>query len=137
MAFDDGTPLDAAKLQSLETELFNLKASIPKIGSSSTNINVTENKTIVQKQILGNISSVVPLSRGVEVDFTITYEAESTPIAVILTPVKSSGDFKKGSLSYYVRGNTVTSTGASCRALLSKDATSNFSTRFYYMVICA
>jgi hypothetical protein len=53
MAFDDGTPLDAAKLQALETELNNVKASIPKIGSSTVNIDAssTTNQTIVQSSI--------------------------------------------------------------------------------------
>lgn len=136
MAFDDGTPLDAAKLQALETELFNLRSSIPKVGSSTT-INVTENKTIVQKQILGGISGTIPLTKGVEKEFSIKYDADSTPLAVILTPVKTSGDFKKGDVSYYILGNTVTNSGASGKVYLSTSATGSFSIKFYYMVICA
>lgn len=135
MAFDDGTPLDAAKLQSLETELFNLKASIPKIGSSSTNINFTENKTIVQKQILGGITPSQDLIRGTETQFTIEYEAESTPIAVVLTPYRTGGNLKGGQVSYYV--SRIGSGSATVNVLLSKTATGNMKMKFSYMVICA
>lgn len=135
MAFDDGTPLDAAKLQALETELFNLRSSMPKIGSS-TNINVTENKTIVQKQVLGGVSGVVYLTRGAEVPFSINFSADSTPISVVLTPVKTTGDFKKGDVSYYI--NSVSATGATGKAYLSTTSTaSTVGVKFYYMVLCA
>lgn len=135
MAFDDGTPLDAAKLQSLETELFNLKASMPKIGSSTTNINFAENKSIVQTQILGGICSSQDLVRGVEKQFTIEYDAESTPLAVILTPYRTGGNLKGGQLSYYV--SKIGSNSATVNVLLSKTATGNMKIRFSYMVICA
>jgi hypothetical protein len=134
MAFDDGTPLDAAKLQALETELFNLRSSIPKVGSSTT-INV-ENKTISQKQILGGVTGVVYLTRGAEVDIPINFNADSTPISVVLTPVKTSGDFKKGDVSFYI--TKVSNTGATGKAYLSSTSTaSTVGVKFYYMVICA
>ena len=137
MAFDDGTPLDAAKLQALETELFSLRSSIPVVGNS-TNINV-ENKTIVQSQIFGGRSIAVPLTRGKETEFSVKFDPplKATPISVILTPMKTSGDFKGGDLSYYVLGGTVSNSGFSAKAMLSSTASSSFSTRFYYMVICA
>jgi hypothetical protein len=135
MAFDDGTPLDAAKLQALETELFNLRSNMPKIGSS-TNINVTENKTIVQKQVLGGVSGVVYPTRGAEVPFSISFSADSTPISVVLTPVKTTGDFKKGDVSYYI--DSVSSTGATGKVYLSTTSTaSRIGLKFYYMVLCA
>jgi hypothetical protein len=134
MAFDDGTPLDAAKLQALETELFNLRSSIPKVGSSTT-INL-ENKTVVQTQILGGVSGVVYLTRGTEVSFSIPFKADSNPISVVLTPVKTSGDFKKGDVSYYI--SSVSNTGATAKAFLSSTSTaSTVGVKFYYMVICA
>jgi|694.fasta_scaffold81481_6 hypothetical protein len=134
MAFDDGTPLDAAKLQALETELFNLRSSIPKVGSSTT-INV-ENKAIYQSQIIGGLSDVVYLSRGSEVQFSIPFKAESNPISVVLTPFKSTGDFKKGDVSYYV--TAASNTGATVRAFLSSSSTAaTVGVKFYYMVISA
>lgn len=135
MAFDDGTPLDAAKLQALETELFNLRSSIPKIGSSTTNINVTENATVTQKQILGGITDSIDLKPGQQVPLNIKYSTESAPTAVILTPVKFSGTLK-GNISYYVEGGSVTSSGARAQVYLDK-ASSAFGIRFYYMVICS
>lgn len=137
MAFDDGTPLDAAKLQALETELFSLRSSIPKVGNS-TNINV-ENKTIVQAQIFGGTSGTVSLVKGTETQFDVTFDPslQSTPIAVILTPMKTSGSFQSGDVSYYVLGNTVSQRGFSAKVMLSATAKSSFKVKFYYMVICA
>lgn len=138
MAFDDGTPLDAAALQNLETELIKLKSNVPKVGSSTViNLNNSLPSAATQKQILGGVSGVVSLTKGVEKEFSISYNADSTPIAIILTPVKWSGDFKKGDVSYYIMGNTVTSTSASGKAFLSTTATSSFSIKFYFMVVCA
>lgn len=137
MAFDDGTPLDAAKLQALETELFSLRSSIPVVGNS-TNINV-ENKTIVQSQIFGGPTGTVPLTKGQEVQFDVKFEPslKATPISVILTPMKTSGSFQGGDVSYYVLGNTVSQSGFSAKAMLSATAKSSFKVKFYYMVICA
>lgn len=137
MAFDDGTPLDAAKLQALETELFSLRSSIPKVGNS-TNINV-ENKTIVQAQIFGGTSGTVSLVKGTETQFDVTFDPslQSTPISVILTPMKTSGSFQSGDVSYYVLGNTVSQRGFSAKVMLSATAKSSFKVKFYYMVICA
>lgn len=137
MAFDDGTPLDAAKLQALETELFSLRSSIPKVGNS-TNINV-ENKTIVQAQIFGGKSGSVSLIKGQEVEFGVTFtpSLQSNPIAVILTPMKTSGSFQNGDVSYYVLGNTLGQNGFRAKVMLSSTAKASFKIVFYYMVICA
>lgn len=135
MAFDDGTPLDAAKLQALETELFNLRSSIPKIGSSTTNINVTENTTVTQKQVLGGITDSIDLKPGQQVSLNIKYSTDSVPTAVILTPVKYAGVLK-GNISYYVEGGSVTASGARAQVYLDKSS-SSFGIRFYYMVICS
>jgi citrate lyase alpha subunit len=99
MAFDDGTPLDAAKLQALETELNNVKASIPKIGSSTVKIDastsVTENKTIVQAQIAGGITTE---ARSIPAkgyfNETISLGLTSDPLSVVVTPFKSSGSLR-------------------------------------------
>lgn len=138
MAFDDGTPLDAAKLGALETKLNNLQASILKFGDSQGNNDngAFESATIKQRQIIaGMTSSTVELKPGEEVEFTITYSADSDPLAVILTPVKLSGDLRKSQFSYYIKGKP-TRTSASAKVLLDKGATSGFALRFYYTIIC-
>jgi len=135
MAFDDGTPLDAAKLQALETELNNIKSSIPKIGSSVTNITNVTNQTITQKQIIGGLTESISLIPGQEVNLSIKYSSDAQPSAVILTPAKATGVLK-GSVSYYVDINSIKSTGATAKVLLDKSASGGFGIRFYYMVIC-
>jgi hypothetical protein len=63
MAFDDGTPLDAAKLQALETELNNVKASIPKIGSSTVKIDALSKlkllEVLLQKQDQSQLKDIL------------------------------------------------------------------------------
>jgi hypothetical protein len=85
-AFDDGTPLDAAALQDLDRRLVELKASIPKVGSSSTagTPGSLENQTVSAKQILGGISDSAKLVPGKAVPFTINFKTalDSTPKAV-------------------------------------------------------
>jgi hypothetical protein len=135
MAFDDGTPLDAAKLQALETELNNIKSSIPKVGSSVTNVTNVTNQTITQKQIIGGLTQSISLVPGKEVELPINYSADSQPSAVMLTPAKSAGALK-GSISYFVDINTVSSNGALAKVLLDKSASGGFAIRFYFTVIC-
>lgn len=139
MPFDDGTPLDAAKLQALETELITLRSSIPKIGSSTTNINVTENSTInttqiIQKQILSGLTDSVTMTPGQQVQVKLRYNADSTPTAIVMTPVKWSGTLK-GAVSWYVEGGSIKNDGATAQVYLEKGATS-FGIRFYFIVFC-
>lgn len=137
MAFDDGAPLDAAKLGALETKLNNLEKSIPRFGSSKGNADngSLESAAITQKQIISGLSSSVDLKPGEEVSIDITYNADSDPIAVQLTPVKFSGDLKKNQFSYYIKGQP-TKSNTKVNILLNKSATSGFGIRFYYTVIC-
>jgi hypothetical protein len=99
MAFDDGTPLDAAKLQALETELNNVKASIPKIGSSTVKIDAStsniDNRTIVQAQIAGGITTTPKIltAKGYSNE-TIPLNLTSNPLSVVVTPLKTSGSLR-------------------------------------------
>jgi hypothetical protein len=135
MAFDDGTPLDAAKLQSLETELNNVKASIPKIGSSTVTIDAssTTNQTIVQSQIVGGTTS-----SGLEVpangDNTQTISltgVTSTPLAISITPFKTSGTLR--GVTWALFG---TPTSSSFTVKVWNSTTTKQTLRFSWIAIC-
>jgi hypothetical protein len=135
MAFDDGTPLDAAKLQSLETELNNVKASIPKIGSSTVNIDAssTTNQTIVQSQIVGGITSgALEVPANSERTQPITFSGlTSAPIAVSITPYKSSGTLKGVNWALW---GVPTQTG--CEVKVWNSTTTKQTLRFSWIAIC-
>jgi hypothetical protein len=135
MAFDDGTPLDAAKLQSLETELNNVKASIPKIGSSTINIDAssTTNQTIVQSQIVGGITTTAEkVAAGAEISPSITFTGlNSDPISVSVTPIKSSGSLKH--ITWHISG---TPTRSGCVVKVHNGGTTEQQLRFAWIAIC-
>ena len=134
MAFDDGTPLDAAKLQALETELINIKSSIPKIGSSTTNINVTQNSTVTQKQILSGTTDSINLKPGQQVQVNLKYNADSKPTAIVMSPVKWAGSLQ-GCISWYVEGGSISAQGATAQVYLEKGQP-GFGIRFFFIVLC-
>lgn len=134
MAFDDGTPLDAAKLQALETELITLKSSIPKIGSSTTNINVTQNSTVTQKQILSGTTDSINLKPGQQVQVNLKYNADSKPTAIVMSPVKWAGSLQ-GCISWYVEGGSISAQGATAQVYLEKGQP-GFGIRFFFIVLC-
>ncbi len=90
MAFNDGEPLDAAKLGALELQVNNLASSIPKIGASTTNVTVTNN-TVQQ----ANIPQIVASAPGTKFElksgqvneqyFSFNGTVNSVPRAVIIT----------------------------------------------------
>ena len=135
--FDDGTPLDAAALQDLDRRLIEIKASIPKIGSSADSSSADlSNKTITAKQILGGISNQVTLTPGKAVPFNISWGStlESAPKAVILTPVRSADI--PSVFSFAVDNKTLSTTGVKGNAYLNSAAKGSFNILFYWMVIC-
>jgi hypothetical protein len=91
MAFNDGEPLDAAKLGALELQVNNLAANIPKIGASTTNVTVNNNTTPQQisiPQIVGkSLGTAWTLNPGPN-ELPITFDAplNSVPKAVMITP---------------------------------------------------
>lgn len=136
MAFDDGTPLDAAKLGALETKLNNLQASIPKFGSSTANAEngSLESALTVQKQIITGITDSVDMKPGTQVRVTLNYKADSKPTAIVMSPVKWAGTLK-GNISYYVEGGSISANGATAQVYLEKGAPS-FGIRFFFIAIC-
>lgn len=135
MAFDDGTPLDAAKLQALETAINNVKASIPQIGSSTVNIDATSttNQTIVQSQIVAGItSSALEVPANGDNTQTISFTGlTSSPIAVSVTPYKTSGSIK--GLTWAVYG-APSSTG--CTVKVWNTTSTKQSLRFSWIAVC-
>ena len=90
MAFDDGTPLDAAKLQALETKLNSLEAAIPRIGTSQVNITgdvINKTETIVKSQISGGVSGILRVSAKSYNTTTINMNLDSKPLSVVVTPI--------------------------------------------------
>ncbi len=134
--FDDGTPLDAAALQDLDRRLVEIKALIPKVGSAAeTTPGNLENKTITAKQIVGGISDKVVLSPGKNTPFTINFGPgiESTPKAVILTPIRSADI--PSTFTFAVNSKTLSTTSVQGNAYLNSSAKGGFTLYFYWMII--
>lgn len=136
MAFDDGTPLDAAKLQALETKLNTLEASIPKIGSSTVKIDastsVTNNQTVVQSQITGGITTTaktIPSKK--EITETIPLGLTSNPLSVVVTPIKSSGTLRD--VTWHITG---TPSAGEVTVKIYNGYTKPQDIRFAWMAIC-
>lgn len=138
MAFDDGTPIDAAKLAALETKLATLGAQIPQIGSATTTINVANNATVtpatVAKEIYGGKTDKVSLVPGKHTEFDIPYQTKSIPTAVILTPVHGFNTNAVYNHTAYVY--SVSASGAKGSVYYAPGSTTGASTYFYFMVIC-
>jgi hypothetical protein len=136
MAFNDGEPIDAAKLGALETTLAEIKAKVPQFGSSTTNIEIDNSTvgTMVVPQIFGGISGTVQLNPGKTSTFTINYSGAkltSAPKSITLTPVREAG------LSHneaHVVKSSVSSTTAMCKVYQPTGYTAG-STQFYFLVI--
>lgn len=133
MAFDDGTPLDAAKLQALETAINNVKASIPQIGSSTVNIDASVNQSVAQAQIVAGItSSALNVPAKGDNTQTITFSGlSSAPIAVSVTPFKTSGSLS--GITWAVYGAP---TSSSCIVKVWNSSSTQQSLRFSWIAVC-
>ena len=136
MAFNDGEPIDAAKLGALETSLAEIKAKVPQFGSSTTNISIdnTSIQTAVVPQIFGGMSGVVALKPGTTSTFTINYAAAkltSAPKSITLTQVR---DAAISHLEAYVVKGSVGTTTASCKVYQPTGYAAG-NTYFYFLVV--
>lgn len=136
MAFNDGEPIDAAKLGALETSLAEIKAKVPQFGSSTTNISIdnTSIQNVVVPQIYGGISPKVSIKPGQTATFTINYAAAkltSVPKAILLTPMREPGVSHNEA---YVVKSSVSNTTAQCKVFQPTGYTAG-DTWFYFLVI--
>lgn len=139
MAFNDGEPLDAAKLGALELQINNLAANIPKIGASTTNVNVTNN-TVQQAnipQIIGAASGEAwQVSPGHNTkDFTFPGDGlNSTPKAVIIT-TRHGGSSNVWTPSVGTKTGSITSKGFTAHVYMPTGTTKH-NIYISYMAIC-
>ena len=142
--FDDGTPLDAAKLQDLETKLVKLESRIPLQGpqeeSGGDNYG---NSTVNPKQTLAGYKSNVKMIAGTAVPFTIDFTSTgatkgmvAVPTAVLLTPARSVALPKAGLFSYTLDWKTVSNTSITGSIYLSSECTGMQTMNFYWLAIC-
>jgi hypothetical protein len=136
MAFNDGEPIDAAKLGALDTALAEIKAKIPQFGSSTTNISLdnTSIQNLVIPQMFGGISGSVPLKPGTTSTFTINYsdaKLTSAPKAIILTPVHETG--LRHEEAHVVKSSVGTTT-AMCKVFQPTGATAG-SAQYYFLIV--
>lgn len=91
MAFNDGEPLDAAKLGALELQVNNLASTIPKIGASTTNVSISNNLTpekVNIPQIVGSAAGTKWELKSGQVNeqyFSFNGTLNSIPKAVVIT----------------------------------------------------
>ena len=131
MTFADGAPIDAAKLNALETLLTDIKANMPKIGSGTGT---------VAPQIYGGSTGSITLSTGTKMLFTIDYSAAqlaAVPASIVLTPVFPD---MSAMVNVHVIPGSITATTASCEAVLvpvgSAVIAASQAVTFNYILIC-
>ena len=135
MAFNDGDPIDAAKLGALETSIAEIKSRMPQLGSSVTNTKV-DNSTIeavVVPKIYGGKTTVKPLIPGATQTFQIDYSkagftAEPTSITVTATQGDGMPDVYQACVSNVTSANAL----ITVKLLAGKTAKS---TSFYFLAI--
>jgi hypothetical protein len=136
MAFDDGTPLDAAALQALDTKINEVRSSVPKISSSQINL-LNQLGEARATEIRGGLSDFFPLTPGKAVPCTISWGEQplsGKPVSVILTPAKSNGEDPTASMSYTVDTTTVGADKCTVRVYLAAGA-KPMTVKFYWLAI--
>lgn len=128
-AFDDGTPLDAAKLQDLQTRIVELEA---KNLTDNSGLN-TGNSTLGAYKVVGNKVSNVKLVPGKSVSFNIEWTLPSNPVSVVLTPAKQSGI--SNLMSYAVDAQSFSRTGCRAHVFLEKIGPKDQSMNFFWIAV--
>jgi hypothetical protein len=125
MAFNDGEPIDAAKLTDLDTRINIAESKIARFGAKDST---------VPPQLYAGVSGPQTIEPGVDKIFTIDYSAaelSSPPSSIILTPLH--GAFTTH-IDFYVISAGLSS--AQCGAYITKSTTSTSkTTAFYYFVV--
>ena len=135
--FNDGDPIDASQLTSLQTQINELIAKIPQIGASTTSINLTNTTqttvTAVVPKIYSGTTSSVTLKPGQTATWTLNYsdaQFESAPV-IVISPVHKAGG---GNMEAYIVDGTVDKTTAQAKAYLPKDYAS-FAAKLNFIAI--
>jgi hypothetical protein len=137
MAFNDGEPLDAAKLGKLEQDISVLNSTLPTIGSSTTNVTVN-NQTIQQAvvpQIQGGNAGVKTLVAGKnEWPITFTTPMNGTPKAVIIQT--RTDQTSKWHPQVDVKTSSTTPTGCTLSCFMPSGAGAPMKIFISYIAIC-
>lgn len=136
MAFNDGDPIDAAKLGDLETSLAQLKSQIPQFGSSTGSV-VIDNKTIVNAvvpRIYGGKVSGQKLTPGTTATFTVNFPNgtfQNPPNSITITPIRGGGSY---TYDWYILSSSVTASGFAINAF-QPTGTTAITLGFYYLAV--
>jgi hypothetical protein len=135
MAFNDGDPIDAAKLGALETSISEIKSRMPQLGSSVTNIKV-DNSTVeaaVVPKIYGGKTAPKKLVPGGIQTFQIDYsKAGFTAVPTSITVTATQPDGMPDVYQAYVSNVTSANAIITVKLLAGKTA---ISTSFYFLAI--
>jgi hypothetical protein len=139
MAFNDGEPLDAAKLGKLEQDISILNSTLPTIGSSTTTISV-DNRTIQQAvvpQIQGGNAGERVLQAGKnEWPITFTTPMNGTPKAIIIQSRTSGSNASKWHPQIDVKTGTTSSTGCTLQCFMPSGSGAPMKIWVSYIAIC-
>ena len=136
MAFNDGDPIDAAKLGALETSIAEIKSRMPQLGSSTTNISIDNStvQTAVVPKLYGGKTASKKLVPGGTVSFSIDYSKanfSANPTSITVTPLRGTG---MAAYEAYIVQTSVTSTSATANVYLPAGNTA-INTSFYFLAI--
>lgn len=135
MAFNDGDPIDAAKLGALETSIAEIKSRMPQLGSSVTNIAVNNStvQAVVVPKIYGGKTAAKKLVPGGIQTFQIDYsKAGFTAVPTSITVTATQPDGMPDVYQAYVGNVTSANAIITVKLLAGKSA---ISTSFYFLAI--
>jgi hypothetical protein len=142
MAFNDGEPIDAAKLAALETKLLAITDVIPTIGGTTNTINATSTSgTTVVGSIIPQIWAGNSESKKVSYSSIQSYELNysaakltAVPKAIIATPHHGKGTSRGGPV-FYIDQNSMSTSSATLYATLPSSSDLTTSCSFWFQVI--
>lgn len=139
MAFNDGEPLDAAKLGKLEQDISILNSTLPTIGSSTTNVSV-DNRTMQQAvvpQIQGGNAGERTLQAGKnEWPITFTTPMNGTPKAIIIQSRTAGTNASKWHPQIDIKTGTTTATGCTLQCFMPSGSGAPMKIYVSYIAIC-
>jgi len=139
MAFNDGEPLDAAKLGKLEQDVSILSSTLPTIGSSTTNVTVN-NQTIQQAvvpQIQGGTAGERILVAGKnEWSINFTTPMNGTPKAILIQTRIAGSSAGKWHPQVDVKTGTTSASGCTLMCTMPPGSGAPLKIYISYIAIC-